>query len=224
MPAHLNGDVTPLRVQDMKGIMIDVGPRCLDHQLTEFARTGHLRLPNQCGRFGHPDQKKSWFPLFGGEIFLCDLVLALARRTVHYRDAIGFSPGPQAPAEPSRHAHEMIVIQILIGTVQGTPPSAKASPGLTHSEVGVQHDTIHAIITVLEKIAVQGTQLVRPAFRSITRARPFPQPLPESCPAGATFSERSLRKSVATSWRKIQFLTGSRNYVATVQRPDRQSP
>ena len=149
MPAHLNGYVTPLRVQDMKGIMIDVGPRLLDHELTEFAGTGHLRLPNQCGRLGHQDKKQPGFAVVSGEMFLGYLVLALAGRTILYRNAVGLGPGPQPTAESSSHgtryarsacvphAHQMIVIQILIGTIQGTPPRAKASPGLTHSEVGV---------------------------------------------------------------------------------------
>jgi len=39
-----------------------------------------------------------------------------------------------------------------------------------------------------------------------TRYAPITQPPRQGCPAGATFSERSLRKSVAPFRRKIHFL------------------
>src|SRR5438128_75745 len=131
-------------------------------------------------------------------------MLALAGRTIHHRDLVGLCPGTQTAAESSRHAHQMIVVQLVIGTAQCTPPHAQSSAGLAHREVCVQNHPIDAIITAFEKIAVEGAQLVRHCFRSVTATCLSPQPLTESCPAGATISRRSPRKSVATFRRKIQ--------------------
>ena len=92
--------------------------------------------------------------MFGGKI-----MLALARRTVHDRDLILFRPSPQATAEAPCHSHQMIVIQVFVGTVQCAPPYAKASAKLTSREISVQNHTIHAIVTAFEKIVVERAHL-----------------------------------------------------------------
>src|ERR1017187_4614417 len=94
-------------------------------------------------------------------MFLRDLMLAFSRRTVHYRDMVRLGPGPQTPAEAPRHTHQVVVVQILIGTVERTPPNAKASSRLPHGKIGVAHHPIHAIITTFQKLAIKGAQLVR---------------------------------------------------------------
>ena len=91
-------------------------------------------------------------------------MLVFAGRTVHDSDLILFRPSPQTAAEAPRHAHQMIVVEILIRTIQGAPPEAKARAKLPPPEVCVQDHAIDAIITTFEKIAVEGAQLVWHAF------------------------------------------------------------
>ena len=114
---HFDRHVTPVRVPDMKGIMIDIRPRILRHELTELSRARHLHLPNRRRCFGDKNQENSRFGLLNSEMFLGHFVLVLAGRTVDHRDVIVFRPSPQAAAETSVHAHQMIVIQILVGPV-----------------------------------------------------------------------------------------------------------
>src|SRR5882762_5803710 len=109
---------------------------------------------------------KNKLSISNGEMFGRDIMLALPGRTVHHGDLILLGPGSQTAAESPRHAHQMIVVQVVIGTVQRTPPGAQASPGLSHREICVQDHTIDAIITAVEKIAVEGAQLVWHAFRA----------------------------------------------------------
>src|SRR4051794_30910933 len=130
--------------------------------------------------------------MFGGKI-----MLALARRTVHDRDLILFCPSPQTTAEASCHSHQMIVVQVFVGTVQRAPPYADASAKLTPPEISVQNYAIHAIITAFEKIVVQRAQLVWHVSER-NRSAPLPQLLTRSCPTGAIFSEHTLRKNVVS--------------------------
>src|SRR3954452_15870449 len=130
--------------------------------------------------------------MFGGKI-----MLALARRTVHDRDLILFCPSPQTTAEASCHSHQMIVLQVFVGTVQRAPPYADASAKLTPPEISVQNYAIHAIITAFEKIVVQRAQLVWHVSER-NRSAPLPQLLTRSCPTGAIFSEHTLRKNVGS--------------------------
>src|SRR5947209_4495599 len=116
-----------------------------------------------------------------GSKMLCrDIVFSLAGGTVHDRDMIRLGPGPQAPAEAPRHAHEMVVVEVGIGTAQRTPPHPQPSAGLAHSKVRVQHYAIDTIVTAFEKIVVKGAQLVR-HVRSVTATPPSRQPLTRRC-------------------------------------------
>src|SRR6516162_2710926 len=104
-----------------------------------------------------------------GEMFGGDVMLALPGRTVHHGDLILFGPGSQTAAESPRHAHQMIVVQVVIGTVQRTPPRPQPSARLPHCEICVQDHTVDAIITALEKIVVEGAQLIRHAYGASPR-------------------------------------------------------
>src|SRR5260370_5835509 len=110
----------------------------------------------------------------------------------------------------------MIVIQIFIGTIELTPPQTKPSSELSLGEIGIQNHPIDAIIITFQKLTVQSAQLVRhgglssesrTVLRSVTGMRLRVQTLRQGCPAGASFSERSLRKSRATFRRRIQGLS-----------------
>jgi hypothetical protein len=46
VPTHFDGHVSPVWVQDMKGIMIHVRPRIFGYQLAEFTGARLLRLPH----------------------------------------------------------------------------------------------------------------------------------------------------------------------------------
>src|ERR1039457_6935145 len=137
-------------------------------------------------------------------MFLRDLMLAFSRRTVHYRDMVRLGPGPQTPAEAPRHTHQVVVVQILIGTVERTPPNAKASSRLPHGKIGVAHHPIHAIITTFQKLAIKlnwsgmvplSVSQTDSILRSVIRTRTPPQLLPQELPRrGHFFGAQSPKK------------------------------
>jgi len=57
MPAHLDRHMPPVGVQDMKGIMIHVGPGFFGRQVAELTGPRLLRFPNQRWRLGYQHQK-----------------------------------------------------------------------------------------------------------------------------------------------------------------------
>jgi hypothetical protein len=67
-----------------------------------------------------------------GQMLRRDVMLAFAWRTVNNRNFICFCPGSQATAESPGHAHQMIVVEVLVRAIQRAPPHAKAAAGLTH--------------------------------------------------------------------------------------------
>src|SRR5580693_8748950 len=73
---------------------------------------------------------------------------------------------------------------------------------MAHAEISVQNDPVDAIVAAAQQIAIESAQPVRHARHVIGRL-----PSPSNCPAGATFSQLRLRKSVATFRRKKPFST-----------------
>jgi hypothetical protein len=110
--------------------MINVGPWLFGHQLAELAGTGHLRIPNQRRSLRHQNQEEAGLHLMSREMCGRDVMLALAWRTVDHGDVIFFGPSSQTMTESPSHAHQVIVVQIVVGTVQRTPPRAQGSAGL----------------------------------------------------------------------------------------------
>jgi hypothetical protein len=49
----------------------------------------------------------------------------------------------------------VVIVQILIGTEQLTPPHGKAATSLPHGEVGIADHPIDAVIATLQKLAIQ---------------------------------------------------------------------
>src|SRR5665213_3065632 len=129
-----------------------------------------------------------------GQMLRRHVVLALPGRTVHHRNILLFRPGPQATAESSGHAHQVVIVQRLVRTVKSAPPYTQSSAGLAHSEVRVQNHPINAVVTAFEKIAVETTQLVRHDLRSVTLFPKSPQPPPMLPPRGLFFGAQSPKK------------------------------
>jgi hypothetical protein len=62
---------------------------------------------------------------------------------------------------------------------------------MTHSEVRVQHDPIHAIVAAAQQILIERAQPIHYRGYATSTVRST-----SNCPEGATFSQPSLRKSV----------------------------
>jgi hypothetical protein len=47
MAAHLDRDMSPLRVQDLKMVVMDLRPGLLRYDMADLAGTSHLHIPPQ---------------------------------------------------------------------------------------------------------------------------------------------------------------------------------
>src|SRR4030095_719891 len=105
MSAHLDRQVTPVRVEDMERIMIHVRPWLFGHRRAEFTSAGHWRFPNQSRRLRHQNHEESWLGFVRSEMLLRHLVLVFAGRAVRHWDLAFLCPSPHTPAEASGHAY-----------------------------------------------------------------------------------------------------------------------
>src|SRR5215813_8358068 len=102
-----------------------------------------------------------------------------------------FGIAANATAEPAGHPHEVGVFECLIRSGQRPPPHTEPTRIMSHAEVCVKNDPIHAVVAAAQQILIESAQPIRHG-RQVTDT---PSPV-SNCPAGATFSQLRLRKSV----------------------------
>src|SRR6266446_934464 len=99
----------------------------------------------------------------------------------------------KATAEPAGQPHQVGVFERLIRSGQRAPPHPEPARIMAHPEIRVQDNAIDAIVAAAQQILIESAQPVCHG-RQVTGTLP-----PASnCPAGATFSQPGLRKSVVS--------------------------
>ncbi len=183
MSGHLDRQMPPLRVHDVKRVVVDEGPllgQVPDHPAVR--RAGHL--PHRRHRARHHDQEHPRTHRVGREVLLGDLVLALAALAVDDRDPVRPGRGPHPAGEPPGHPHQMRVVQqVLAPVVQTPPPHPEPARCVAQRVVGIEHDAVHAVIAAAQKIAV-------PLTEPISHHGRFPSTAPKGPPVPGRVPER----------------------------------
>lgn len=147
MTAHLDGQMSSLGVNDVERIVVHVRQGRFPCDVLDGAALPSLDLPDRSRRPAHQDEEHPHKIRIFGKVLLGQFMFAFSTLTVENRDAMGACISTKPPAEATRHAHQMRVIQMLIGSImQASPPGAKSCRGLSQPEVGVEHNPIHTVI------------------------------------------------------------------------------
>jgi hypothetical protein len=160
MPRHLDRHMTPLRVDDVKRIVIDVFASPLDvHDRGGLRRARHL--PHRRRRLGHQHQKHPDADLMTGQVRLGDAVLALPGLTEDHRHPVRGAPRLDPPREPARHPHQVGVVQLGVAVVvPASPPHPKPARVVPERKERVEHDPIHAVVAAGHQIRIPQAELV----------------------------------------------------------------
>src|SRR4030095_2211955 len=95
-------------------------------------------------------------------------------------------------AESSRHPHQVRVVQFLLrSVVQPPPPGPKPARRVAQSKVGVQNDTVHAVVAAIEKIAVVVAEFIGIHGRYSTTASLLDSTAPKGPFFRSTVSEKA---------------------------------
>ena len=200
--AKIDGKMAPLGIHDVKRVVVDVGIRdFIDNVWLSVVADAHFanRRRSPAGQDAE-NALKVWIR---GKISLCNLLLAFASRALDQRDFSTFTMCAKPPCEASRETHQMRVFQFLLVAHESIPPSAETAAGLCHVEIGVQNNSIHAIVSAVEKIVIVFAELVwhhesspsidvyKAIVTEYTKER-----YNSSCAEGATSSGRSPGRGV----------------------------
>src|SRR6476646_7207857 len=118
-------------------------------------------------------------------------MLALPDRTVDHGNAVRLGITANATAEPAGQPHQVGVFERVVRSSQRPPPDTEPSGTMPHAEVRIQNDAIDAIVATAQQILIESAQPVCHRGQVIGTLPPA-----SNCPAGATFSQLSLRKSI----------------------------
>src|SRR6266498_1678510 len=121
---------------------------------------------------------------------------AISSLTKDDRHAARRAPGLDPPREPTRHPHQMGVIEPIIRPMQPPPPDPKPTRVVPPREVAIEHDPVHAVVRAAHQVRVPLTELIGHAGTVETAAVPAHLPgVRWSCPEGATDVGRSPKIS-----------------------------
>src|SRR5450759_2328579 len=157
---HLDRDMTPFRIPDMKRIMIHKWHRLLAPDTAKLASVGSLRFPYRHSCFAYQDQKQPRCPVVISQIRVGNLELLILGVAIYQHYSFRLGIRAHTAAKPPCHSHQEIGVQSIVRPKQGTPP-CDHSPGLLSQRIiCVQYDSIHAIVAVLDQILVVLRELV----------------------------------------------------------------
>jgi hypothetical protein len=172
MPRHLNRDVPPFAVQNVKAVVLHV--RLLLNQLPDSPLLGAANLPNGSDGARDQDQEQALHRGMAGDVLFADVMFPLAALTVDHGNTVGFGEGIQAPAEAARQTHQMSVIQLRVRAIpQSAPPGSEPSGGIADRIESVQHDAIHTSVSAVKKSGIVAAQFVSHERERYTRQTRF---------------------------------------------------
>src|SRR5215469_14913604 len=155
MARDFDRDVSPLRIPDMERVVVDVGHGLLPLQVVLAGR-----FPDGCLSLANQNQKQPRLARMVGQVLFSDLVFPLASLALDHGNASGLGESPQATAEAARPPQEVGVVEMLFRPLELLPPGSEPPAGVTHPKIGVQDNSVHAIIAAFEKVPVTFAQRV----------------------------------------------------------------
>src|SRR5262245_26965412 len=149
MTTHLDGEVSPLRVDNVEMVMVDeppvFGPS--QHYFTSGIVFG---LPDQGRSFGNKNGKHHSKLGIGRAKFLGLGVLGfVADSKVTQRDFMFASISMHAPGKVPRQLAQSLLAQLSVGK-QLVPPSQQSPTGLAKREVAAHRNPIHTVVSAGE--------------------------------------------------------------------------
>ena len=191
MPAHLDGQMSPGRVHDVEGVVVDELPGLL--QVLDATRSGGSpHLPHTRRDPCHQDQEDPDADRVVTEVVLGAPVFALAGGAVDHRHPVRPGPAADPAGEPAGQPDQMRVVQGVVTVVVPTaPPGAKPARVMPQRVIGVYHYPVHAVIAAGQQAGVPLAELIHPPTLRRSAARH------QICPEGATAAGRSPGSGVA---------------------------
>jgi hypothetical protein len=118
MTAHPDRYMTPVRVHDVKVVMVDIRPRFFSRDIADLSATRLVYMPHHSRRTANQNKEQAGLGRMIGEVFFGRQVLPFPAPTIDDRHVIGSGPGAKPAAESSRHTHQVLVVELVIGPVQ----------------------------------------------------------------------------------------------------------
>ena len=159
MTAHLDGEVSPLRVDNVEMVVINQWPVFGPAQ-HHFAVAIVFGLPDQGRSFGDENGKHpSELGIHRAKFFGLGVFGFVADDKVAQRDFVFVGRGMHAPSTVPRKLAQSLLGQRRVRK-ELVPPSQKATPGLPQREVAAHRNAIHTVVGATEQIRHIGREVV----------------------------------------------------------------
>ena len=190
MARHLDGEVSPVGIHDVKGVVVNKGP--LGLQVLDDPLAGPLHLPER--GHGPTHQHQEHAANIGIFLQMCfgDFVLSFFAVAIDDGHAVRSRPATHPAAEAPRHPHQVCIVQFVIGTVvQPSPPGTKATRRVSQPKVAIQNDTIDTVVAAIKQIRIVVAEFIGSHDRDNSRSTLYLQ-LPRQGPLFGAQSPKSV--------------------------------
>jgi hypothetical protein len=159
MAAHLDGEVSPLRVHNMEMVVIDQRP-ALGPTQYHFAVAIVFGLPDQGRSFGNEYGKDTSEVRVGGaKLFGLGVLGLVAGGKIAQRDLMFAGIGMHAPGKVPRQLAQSLLAQLRVGK-KLVPPGQQPPAGLAQREVAAHANAIYTVVGATEQIRHVGREVV----------------------------------------------------------------
>ena len=160
MAAHFDGEMSPLRVDNVEMVVIDQRPVFGPAQ-HHFAGVIVFGLPDQGRSFGDENGKDpSELGIDGAKCFGLGVLGFVADIKVAQRNFMFAGIGMDAPGKVPRQLAQSLLVQLRVGK-EPVPPGQKATAGLAQREVAAQGNAIRAVVGPAKPVRHVGREVVR---------------------------------------------------------------
>ena len=153
--------MSPLRVENLKVIVLDIGPLLGPRQLGDLALAVAPHLPQRGRGASAPhgeDPPKGWVL---GPMLARDLLFEVARATFNPENALLLAMRLEPTGQVPSRLPQRLVAQTLTIALPLAPKGAESASGLPQRVVAVDDQAIHAVVSGLDQVRMIGGKGIR---------------------------------------------------------------
>ena len=157
----------------MVRVMIDVGPWLFPDNVYDLPTLGALDIPDRAWCTANQDAEHAHEVWVLGQMLLGNFVFPFSPFAVDYGNLMSLGMSSNTTTDTPRHAHQMGIVQTLVGTLQPSPPRTETTRRLSQPKVSIEYKPIHAIVSAIQKISIVFAKLIQHIQRSPRLSRQY---------------------------------------------------
>jgi len=154
IPTHADRDVSPFPLDQVKVVVLDEWPLFSVMQVCDATVGRVADIPHWRCCIGSDDQKQTAVIGISGQVLFGQFVFAFPCLCFYQGRAMLVAKSSYSSGEGASHVAQMIIVECPVIPMKPPPPRTHATAGLSHRKVGIDNQTIYAVVATFKQISV----------------------------------------------------------------------